>query len=124
MTNPSTTDDGWWLTLLWVADDEGVVSFRDVAPAAGAPPDSPIVRLGPPLAGGLSGFIREESGRLALRLAPVVPLDDPNSPWDAPAVVRAAFKWEPARAATLRSTELASAVLGAFRQAVQALAGS
>lgn len=124
MTNPSTTDDGWWLALLWVVDDEGVVSFRDVAPVAGPPADPPIVCLGPRLAGGLSGFIREEDGRLALRLGPVVPPDDPNSPWDAPAVVRAAFRWEPARAATLRPTELASAVLGAFRQAVQAVAGS
>ncbi len=33
MTRPSDAPDGWWLTLMWVADDEGVVSFRDVAPA-------------------------------------------------------------------------------------------
>ena len=44
---PSDAPDGWWLTLLWVADDEGVVSFRDVAPAAGPPPDPPLARLGP-----------------------------------------------------------------------------
>ena len=53
---PSDAPDGWWLTLLWVADDEGVVSFRDVAPAAGPPPDPPLARLGPALAGALSGL--------------------------------------------------------------------
>ena len=29
MARPSDAPDGWWLTLLWVTDDEGVVSFRD-----------------------------------------------------------------------------------------------
>jgi len=46
----------------------------------------------------------------------------PADPWSVPAAVLAAFKWEPARAATLRLTELASAVLAAFRGAVGALA--
>ena len=32
MGRPSDAPDGWWMTLMWVADDEGVVSFRDVAP--------------------------------------------------------------------------------------------
>ena len=36
---------------MWVADDDGVVSFRDVAPAAGPPPDPPLARLGPALVG-------------------------------------------------------------------------
>ena len=36
MGRPSDAPDGWWLTLMWVADDEGVVSFRDVAPASRA----------------------------------------------------------------------------------------
>ena len=46
-----TAPDGWWLTVLWVADDDGVVSFRDVAPTGGPPPDPPLARLGPALSG-------------------------------------------------------------------------
>lgn len=122
MTRPSTSDDGWWLSVLWVADREGVVSFRDLAPAAGPPPEPPVARLGPRLAGGLSGFIREEGGRLAIRLAPVVPPDDPTRPWRSPAAIRAAIGFEPLRAATMRPNELALAVLTAFGRAVEGLA--
>ena len=64
MGRPTTLDDGWWLAILWVADDDGVVSFRDVAPAAGPPPEPPLARLGPALSGALSGFILEDGGRL------------------------------------------------------------
>jgi hypothetical protein len=39
-----------------------------------------------------------------------------------PAVIRAAFKFEPLRAATMRDTELAGSVLTAFRRAVESLA--
>ncbi len=28
MTAPSIMDDGWWLTHLWAADEDGVVSRR------------------------------------------------------------------------------------------------
>ena len=121
MSRPSTTDDGWWLALLWAVDDEGVVPFRDLAPAGGPPPDPPLVRLGPLVAGSLSGLIREEAGRLAIRLALVAPPDDPDRPWLAPVAVRAAFGWEPARAATLRPNELAGHVLTGFRRALKAL---
>jgi hypothetical protein len=41
MARPSDAPDGWWLCLMWVADDAGVVAFRDVAPDAGPPPDPP-----------------------------------------------------------------------------------
>lgn len=119
--HPSTTDDGWWLAVLWVADATGVVAFTDVAPTAGPPPEPPLLRLGPSLAGALSGMILEEQGRLAIRLAPLVPPDDPARPWRSPLVVRAGFKWEPARAATLRPTEIAEAVLAGFRRAVEGL---
>lgn len=119
--NPTTTDDGWWLALLWVADDAGVVPFTDVAPAAGPPPEPPLLRLGPSLAGALSGMILEENGRLAIRLAPIAPPDDPTRPWRTPLVVRAGFKWEPARAATFRPSEIAEAVLAAFRRSVEGL---
>jgi hypothetical protein len=121
MARPSDAPDGWWLTVLWVADDEGVVSFRDVAPAAGPPPDPPLARLGPAVAGALSGLILEDAGRLQLRLGGVVPPDDPTRPWRAPLAIRAAFRFEPARAATMRPNELAETVLAGFRRAVEGL---
>ncbi len=121
MSRPSDAPDGWWLTVLWVADDEGVVSFRDVAPAAGPPPDPPLTRLGPAVAGALSGLILEDAGRLQLRLGGVVPPDDPTRPWRAPLAIRAAFRFEPARAATMRPNELAETVLAGFIRAVEGL---
>ncbi len=121
MSRPSDGPDGWWMTVLWVADDEGVVSFRDVAPTAGPPPDPPLGRLGPAVAGALSGLILEDAGRLQLRLGAVAPPDDPTRPWRAPLAVRAAFRFEPARAATMRETELAETVLAGFRRAVEGL---
>ena len=121
MTQPTAGPDGWWLGVLWVADDEGVVSFADVAPRSGPPPDPPLARLGPALTGALSGLIREEDGRLAIRLAPVVPAEDPARPWRTPLAIRAAFGFEPARAAALRPNALADLVLGGFRRAVEGL---
>jgi hypothetical protein len=122
MGRPSDAPDGWWLAVLWVADDDGVVSFRDVAPAAGPPPDPPMARLGPSLSGALSGLILEDGGRLQVRVAPVAPPDDEARPWRVPLVVRAAFRFEPARAAAMRPNELAETVLAAFRRAVEGLA--
>ena len=122
MSRPTTTDEGWWLTVLWVADDEGVVSLRDLAAAAGPPAEPPLARLGPSLAGALSGMILEESGRLSIRLATVIPADDPARPWRVPAAIRAGFKWEPMRAAAMRPNELAEAVLAGFRRAAEGLA--
>jgi hypothetical protein len=122
MGQPTATDDGWWLAVLWVFDGDEVVSFRDLAPAAGPPPDPPLVRLGPLLSGALSGWIAEEGGRLAIRLATIAQPDDPDRPWRVPAAIRAAFKWEPMRAATLTRNQLADTVLAAFRQAVEGLA--
>lgn len=121
MSKPTTTDDGWWLVLLWVADDEGVVPLRDLAPAAGPPTDPPLARLGPSFAGALSGMILEEAGRLSIRLATVIPADDPSRPWRVPAAIRAAFKWEPAREATMRPNELADTVLAGFRRSIEGL---
>ncbi len=115
MGRPSDAPDGWWLSLLWVTDDDGVVAFREVAPDAGPPPDPPLARLGPALAGALSGFILEDAGRLQLRVGGLVPPDDPSRPWLAPLAIRAAFRFEPARAATLTPNELADTVLAAFR---------
>jgi hypothetical protein len=122
MSRPADAPDGWWTALLWVSDDDGVVSFRDVASAAGPPPDPPLARLGPALSGALSGLILEDAGRLQLRVGALVPPDDPTRPWRAPLAVRAAFRFEPARAATMRPNELADTVLAAFRRSVERLA--
>ena len=121
MAKPTPGPDDWWLGVLWVADDDGVVSFRDVAPAAGPPPEPPLLRLGPSLAGALSGLILEENGRLAIRLTPVAPPDDPARPWRCPLAVRAAFRFEPALVATTRPNDLAEQVLSGFRRAVESL---
>lgn len=122
MSRPADAPDGWWTALFWVTDDDGVVSFREVAPAAGPPPDPPLARLGPALSGALSGLILEDAGRLQLRVGALVPPDDPTRPWRAPLAVRAAFRFEPARAATMRPNELADTVLAAFRRSVERLA--
>jgi hypothetical protein len=121
MSRPTTTDDGWWLALVWITDEEGIVSFADLAPASGPSPTPPLARLGPSLAGALSGLILEEDGRLCIRIATVVPADDPTRPWRVPAAIRAAFKWEPMRAAAMRPNELAEAVLSAVRRSTEAL---
>jgi hypothetical protein len=122
MGRPSTGPEDWWLTVLWVSDGDDVVDFSAVAPSAGPPPEPPLVRLGPAMAGALSGLIREEDGRLAIRLTPVVPPIDPDRPWRCPLAVRAAFKWEPVRQAALRPNELAALVLDAFASSVPRLA--
>ncbi len=122
MSRPSDAPDGWWLTMLWVIDDEGVISFRDAGPSAGPPPEPPLARLGPALSGALSGLILEDAGRLQLRVGAVVPPDDPERPWRVPLAVRAAFRFEPARAAAMRPNELAETVLAAFARAVERLA--
>jgi len=122
MSQPTTTDDGWWLALAWVTDGDGVVSFVDLAPAGGPRPEPPLARLGPSLAGALSGLILEDAGRLCIRLATVVPADDLSRPWRVPAALRTAFRWEPMRAAAMRPNELAETVLSALRRSLEGLA--
>ena len=121
MARPSEAPDGWWLTIMWVADADGVVSFRDVAPDAGPPPDPPLGRLGPAISGALSGMILEDAGRLQLRLGHIVPPDDPTRPWRTPLAIRAGFRFEPARAAAMRPNELSETVLTAFRRSIEGL---
>ncbi len=122
MSRPSVPADDWWTAILWIADeDDRLVDFVDLAPTAGPPPEPPLARLGPALAGGLSGLILEDEGRLQIRLGAVVPPERADRPWRAPAIVRAAFRWEPARAATMRPNELASEVLTSFRRAIEGL---
>ncbi len=69
MSRPSTPTEDWWTAILWIADEaDKLVSFVDLAPTAGPPPEPPLARLGPALAGGLSGLILEDAGRLQIRL--------------------------------------------------------
>jgi hypothetical protein len=121
MSRPIVATEDWWTAILWVAAEDGLATFVELAPAAGPPPEPPLARLGPSLAGGLSGMILEDAGRLQVRLGPVVPPPDPERPWRTPAIIRAAFRWEPARAAALRPNDLAEEVLTAFRRAAEAL---
>jgi hypothetical protein len=122
MGRPSEASADWWVAMLWVHDAGGAVTFRDLGPLGGPPPGPPAARLGPSLAGALSGMILEEDGRLQLKVAPVTPPPDPARPWDAPLVVLVAIRFEPLRAAAMRPNELADAVLSAFRRSVEALA--
>ena len=121
MSRPSEAPDGWWLAVLWVTDGDGVASFRDVAPAAGPPPDPPLGRLGQAISGALSGLILEDGGRLQMRLGLVQPPESADRPWRTPLAIRAAFRFEPARAATMRPNELAETVLTGFRRSVEGL---
>jgi hypothetical protein len=121
MSQPAGGPDGWWLAVVWVRDGDGVIAFRDVAASAGPPPDPPLARLGPAVAGLLSGLIAEEDGRLGIRLATLVQPDDPARPWRVPLALRAAFRFEPARAMTMRPNELAETVQDAFRRAIEGL---
>jgi hypothetical protein len=121
MNKPVDGPDDWWLAVLWVTDDKGVVSFREVGPASGPPPEPPLLHLGPALAGALSGMIREDDGRLSIKLAPLYPPEDDSRPWRCPLVIRAAFRWEPALLQTMRPNQLADQVLAGFRRAVESL---
>jgi hypothetical protein len=119
MTPPSSTDDGWWIGLLWAADDDGILSARQVAPAAGPPPGPPLLTLGPALTGALAGFVAQEAGRQALKLRlPDAP--DPDRPWERPLLLQVAVKWEPMRAATMTPSQLAREAVRALGQAVVA----
>jgi hypothetical protein len=118
---PTAMDDGWWIALLWVSDADGIVRCRDVAPAAGPPPEAPVERIGALLAGGLSGFVEEGGGRQAVKVRLPIPGDDDARPWERPLVLQLAVRWDPVRAAGARQTELAEAALTAFARAVASL---
>jgi hypothetical protein len=123
MGKPQTIAEGWWVTLLWCEQDGTVVDFTAVSPTPEPPPGSPLLRLGPALAGTLSGLVMEEGGRQQLRLRLGQPPDDDHRPWYAPLTVLAAFRFEPARVAAMRDTELATTVLHAFRDSLVRIAG-
>ncbi len=118
---PTSLPDGWWIAVLWVADGDFIASCRDVAPAAGPPPEAPIERIGALLAGGLSGFVEEGGGRQAVKVRLPIPGGDEDRPWDRPLVVQLAVRWDPVRGAGARPTELAEVALRAFAAAVASL---
>ena len=121
MTPPQTIAEGWWVALLWCEVADGLVEFRELAPESGIPPGSPLLRLGPGLAGALSGLVLEEDGRQQLRLRLGQPAADETKPWEAPLTVLAAFRFEPARVSTMSDNQLAKTVLEAFREAIKRL---
>src|SRR4029079_7616216 len=85
MSRPTTTETGCGLASVCDADDDGIVPFVDLAPAAAPRPEPPLALLGPSFAGALSGLILEDAGRLSTRLATGLPADDPTRPWRGPA---------------------------------------
>ena len=121
MSPPSVMDDGWWLATLWAVDDHGVVDALVVAPAAGPPPEPPLLVLGPAFAGALSGLIAQEDNRQMIRFR-LPPAPDERRPWERPLLVWLALKWDPVRASVMRPNELAREVLRAFARAVEAAA--
>ena len=115
-----TEIEGWWLAVLWVVDDEGIVPCRLVAP----PPARR--RIPRTLAWDRSSRAacpasswrtkNASSCASACRCRPMSPID----PWSAPLVVQLAVRWEPARAAAMTPSKLADVALAAFRRAVEA----
>ncbi len=118
ISQPQVLADGWWVALLWCEEDGRLSVFNDLAPDYGTPPGSPMLRLGPGLSGTLSGLILEENGRQQLRLRLGQPPEDEEVPWQAPLVVLAGFRFEPARILAMRDSELGQTVLRAFRDAL------
>ena len=122
MSKPTETDDGWWLAHLWAFDAAGIIDTLSVAPRSGPPPVPPLSVIGPTFAGALAGLIAEEDGRRLVRLK-LHPASDESRPWERPCIVQLAVRWEPVRAATMRTNELAGEVVRAFARALES-AGS
>jgi hypothetical protein len=120
MTAPSVMDDGWWLTHLWVADEQGVIDSTEVAPAAGPPPGAPLDALGPRLAGALSGLIAQDAGRQLIRLR-MPAAEDESRPWQRPMLCMLAISWDPVRASVMTREELARELLRGFAAAVEGI---
>ena len=118
MTAPSVMDDGWWLTHLWVADEQGVIESTEIAPAAGPPPGAPLDALGPRLAGALSGLIAQDAGRQLIRLR-MPAAEDESRPWQRPMLCMLAIAWDPVRASVMSQEELARELLRGFAAAVE-----
>ena len=119
MAQPSTTDDGWWMTQAWLHDGDGVIDTLRIAPRAGPPAAPPLLVMGPVFAGALSGLIAQEGGRQQVRLR-LHPAADESRPWERPLIVQVAIRWDPLTTATKRANALAAEVLEALARAVEA----
>jgi hypothetical protein len=119
MLRPSVLDDGWWLTTLWVEDEEGVVEARVIAPAAGPPPVAPLQVIGPTLSNALMGLLDQEDGRQLIRLR-MPAADDEALPWRRPLLILTAVRWDPVRAGVMTTNQLAAELMRAFRNAIDA----
>jgi hypothetical protein len=119
LSHPTETEDGWWLAHLWAFDGDGVIDTRSIAPRSGPPPMPPLMVIGPIFAGALAGLIAEEDGRRLVRLK-LHPAPDDDRPWERPCIVQLAIKWDPVRATTMRTNELAGEVVQAFARALEA----
>jgi len=119
MLRPSVMDDGWWLTTLWVEDEEGVVEARAVAPLAGPPPVAPLQVIGLTLSNALMGLLDQEDGRQLIRLR-MPPADDEAQLWRRPLLVLVAVRWDPVRASSMTTNQLAGELMRAFRNAIDA----
>jgi hypothetical protein len=119
MTQPTSTEEDWWLVVMWASDEDEIVSLRDIAPKAGPPPGPPLLTVGPLFTGALSGLLAEENGRQALRLRLPGP-DSEGTPWDRPLVLQVALKWDPVRATTMTANQRAREALRAFGRAIAA----
>jgi hypothetical protein len=115
-------EDGWWLTTLWVQDDDGVVEALTVAPTAGPPPGAPLGVIGPALSNALMGLLDQEDGRQLIRLR-MPPAEDESQPWRRPLLILVAARWDPVRSSTMTTNQLAGELMRAFRRAIEA-AGS
>lgn len=118
LAKPSQTDDGWWLTQLWLADDNGIAEASVIAPPAGPPPGTPLQAIGPRLAGALAGLIAQEQDRQMIRLR-MPPAPDESRPWQRPLLCLLAVKWDPVRASTISDNELARELLRGFAAALE-----
>jgi hypothetical protein len=120
MSQPSTTEDGWWLGHVWAFAAGRILDTTDVAAPDHSALTAPPAVMGPPFAGALAGLVAEEGGRQQVRLR-LYPPADPSQPWERPLALQVAIRWDPVRAATLRPNQLASAVLNAFARAIEAV---
>jgi hypothetical protein len=113
-------DDGWWLTHVWLADDDGIIEVSELAPAAGPPVGTPLDALGPRVAGALAGLIAQEQDRQMLRLR-MLPAADEARPWQRPMVCMLAIKFDPLRAAVMSREQLARELLRGFAAAAEGI---
>jgi len=117
MSKPNKMEDGWWLTTLWVEDDDGIIEARTVAPAAGPPPVPPLQVIGPTLSNALMGLLDQEDGRQLIRMR-MAPAEDEAEPWRRPLMILTAVRWDPVRASTMRDNDFVKELMRAFRRAI------